>query len=159
ERLSRLTLFKGLADTKDDLQLMLSRNLCLPVKNFIRFLEVLASLRMADNNVAAPGLSKHGWRDLTGICAFLLIEQVLCCKMYGTVCQQSRSSVNRGERRRYNNVDVVSLLHERNEFVQERPGFRRGLIHLPVGSYTWLAHLYTLYKKSVERQATKCPPN
>src|SRR5208337_344475 len=93
ECLPGLTLIKGLADTKDDFQIMLSRNFRFPVKNFICFFEILASFRMADNNMAAPGISKHGWSDLTGICAFLLIEQVLCSKVYGTVCQEFCSSV------------------------------------------------------------------
>src|SRR5208282_812675 len=45
ECLPGLTLLKGLADAEYDLQLMLSRNYCLPVKDFIRFFEVMASFR------------------------------------------------------------------------------------------------------------------
>ena len=60
------------------------------------------------------------------------------------VARRFRDRMQRGERRRDDDLDVVDVLDHRAEFLREHDRFVHGLEHLPVGGNEWYSHVRIL---------------
>ena len=103
-------------------------------------LEQPPALGVADDHVLGAGLPQHRRADLAGERALLLPVQVLPGDADVGVARRFGDRVQRRERRRHDDLDVVEVLDQAAELLDEHDRLVHGLEHLPVGGDEGRAH-------------------
>ena len=115
----------------------------------IGFVEKLATLRVAEDDVADPELAEHRAGDLAGEGALLGLMHVLGAHGENAVAAEGfGGGGQRGEGRADDHVDVGDFLDALNDVLDEVFGVGGGAVHLPVAGNEgapgndclWLAH-------------------
>ena len=104
----------------------------LPVDGLVGLAEQPPPLRVADDHVLGASLLQHPGADLAGERPFALPVQVLARHADVRVPRRLRHGVQRGERRRDDDLDVVDVLDHAAELLDEHDRLVDGLVHLPV---------------------------
>src|ERR1700730_1452603 len=82
----------------------------------------------------------HGARDFTGEGALLSPTDILRADLDARAFGGVHGRGETGERWTDHRLAVFGIPSERPEFLEERSGFRRRLVHFPIARHYWFSH-------------------
>ncbi len=141
ERLIAFAFLERLTDADDWRQLGAERGDGPPIHELVGIVEEPAALGVPDDHVLRARLAHHCGADLAGERALLLPVQVLSRHPNVRVASGFGDGMQRGERRRDDDLDVDDVLHHAAELFDEHDRLVDGLVHLPVGGDERDAHV------------------
>ena len=128
-----LALFELLADADDGDEGVFECGFELEIDGGVGFVEVLAALGVADNNVGGADGGDHDGRGLAGEGSFVLPAHVLGADEDGFSAGGVDESGQGGHGGAEDDVALIIMFYEWGEVGEECGGFGGGLVHLPVG--------------------------
>ena len=136
---AQLPLLQRLTHADDGVQTRLQRREHLAVDGEIRLAEILAALRVTDDDVLYAQVLQHIGGDFAGVRAVLLIKHILCAHGYAGILEALDGGGDIYGGHAHHNVAPFGLGQQGLQFLGKLLRLAGGLVHLPVAGDNGLA--------------------